>query len=360
MAIKLVKIEDGLRETRFGPLIPVELHALSTVRDPYRAALLQPTGVIEATPNRVGHFDRAAGHRLCADFLRSARDSMADLAVAPEYCVPWSVVDEIIGGALRPAMGAIWILGCESIAPADLNGVSLKCEQGNLIFHHETLDARQVAQKQYVDPVLYVFWSKDAGGIDVLCLVAQFKTTPCRDERDVEINALYRGTHVYVFSNGPNTIQLITIICSDAFDFTPQVANAHRDCLLIHIQLNQKPAHPAYAAYREELISVGSASNVELLCLNWAKNVIEMKAAGNSYGWDNVAGSAWYVPPSRFDGKSIDELHRRGVYYSMLSRRWHAFFLNYDQHILLVRKQKVFFIGAQALAPRNCIEIIER
>lgn len=112
MEINIVDVEEVLHQ-RDLTLCP--LHALNPARDPYRAILLQPQGFIEANEARVGHEDAALGHTLCSNFVSIAAQTYSDLAVAPEYCVPWNVVSEIIEGAHRPPVGSLWILGCESI-----------------------------------------------------------------------------------------------------------------------------------------------------------------------------------------------------------------------------------------------------
>ncbi|TDG05274.1 hypothetical protein E1N52_26490 [Paraburkholderia guartelaensis] len=171
MAIDIIDVEEMLSQ-RPRPFELIGLQALNPAREPYRALLLQPTGVIEANDMRVGHADAALGHALCSGFLSSAVEAHADLAVAPEYCVPWSVVDEIIDGRRRPPVGALWVLGCESIPPAEIEAIAERCNTGGQCeFHHEALDPRQVAQKRYVDPLLYVFWAKDVDGKAVLFLL---------------------------------------------------------------------------------------------------------------------------------------------------------------------------------------------
>lgn len=362
MAITIVDVEEVLR-LRPQPLTLCGLHALSAAREPYRAVLLQPSGVIEANDTRVGHADAALAHKLCIGFIATATQAHADLVVAPEYCVPWTVVDEIIAGNFRPPVGALWALGCESIPPADIQALAARCNaDGQCVFHHEPIDPRQVAQKRYVDPLLYVFWTENADGDAVLFLLAQFKTVACRDYRDVEQTSLCVGQAVYAFNRGVGKMSLLSIICSDAFDFTGHVDEAHLNCLLIHIQLNPKPAHADYAAYRARLCAVGTHSHVELLCLNWAQNVIEAKGGGKISEWKNVAGSAWYAPPAKFgaDDGLIDELHRGGLYYSVLAQRWHSFFLNYEGQILQLQKQKLLFPGEQALVPKNFVAVEER
>ncbi|MDT4813574.1 hypothetical protein FQZ97_465630 [compost metagenome] len=362
LAISIVDVEEVLRQ-RPSLLTLIELQALSLAREPYLTLLLQPEGVIEANETRVGHADADLGHALCSGFLSTAVQNYADLAIAPEYCVPWSVIDEIIEGRHRPPAGSIWVLGCESIPPAELQALAERCNaSGQCVFHHEQLDPRQVAQRRYVDPLLYVFWAQDPEGQRVLVLLAQLKTVACRDYRDVEQTSLCVGQTVYAFNRGLGRMGLLSIICSDAFDFSAHVDQAHLNCLLIHIQLNPKPAHTDYAAYRARLCSVGSNSHVELLCLNWAKNIKEAKGGGRYSEWNNVAGSAWYAPPAKFgaDDGLIDELHRRGLYYNVLAQRWHAFFLNYEGQIVRLQKQKLLFAGEQALAPKNFVAVEER
>lgn len=363
MAINIVDVEDVLGRQHPHPLTLMSLHALNPAREPYRAILLQPNGRVEANDKRVGHADAAIGHALCSGFLSSAAQSLSDLAVAPEYCVPWAVVDEIVAGKHRPPHGAIWVLGCESISPADFQDLTQRYNSaGECVFHHEPLDPRQAAQRRYVDPLLYVFWAQNEEGQPVLYLLAQLKTVACRDYRDIEQTSLCLGSTVYAFNRGINSISLTSIICSDAFDFAAHIDAIHTNCLLIHIQLNPKPAHTDYATYRTRLCSVGTNSHVELLCLNWAKSIHEVKCAGKDLDWNNVAGSAWYAPPAKFsaDDGLIDELHQGGLYYCLLAQRWHSFFLNYEGQVIQVQKQKLLFPGEQALAPKNFIAVEER
>jgi hypothetical protein len=360
-----IQIED-VEEILGGhapPLSLIDLHALDPARDPYRAMLLQPHGVIEANESRVGHADSAMGHAICSEFLAATVTAHADLAVAPEYCVPWSVVDQIATGRYRPPIGAVWVLGCESISPAEIHARGRQYNtDGNCIFDHEVLQQRQVAQKRYVDPLLYVFWAKRKDATPVLFLLVQFKTVACRDYRDVEQRSLCLGQRVYAFNRGVGQMSLMSIICSDAFDFSAHIDEAHLNCLLIHIQLNPKPAHADYSAYRSRLCRVGTNSHVELLCLNWAKNIEEFKGSGKNVPWHNVAGSAWYAPPAKFgvDDSIIDEQHRRGLYYSVLQQRWHCFLLNYESQILQLQKQKLLFSGEQAIAPRSFVAVEDR
>jgi len=188
--IRIVEVEQVLQQ-QASPLKLMSLQALNPAREPYRTILLQPTGVIEANELRIGHADREHGHALCSGFLDSAVHHHADLVVAPEYCVPWTVVEEIVAGRYRPPQGAIWVLGCESISPRDLQDLGHRFQAADhCVFLHEQLDPRQAVQRRYVDTLLYVFWAHDQNGQSVLVLLAQFKTVACRDSLDIEQTSL--------------------------------------------------------------------------------------------------------------------------------------------------------------------------
>lgn len=351
-------------ENVLGDLNLITLRALMPNREPYYAMLLQPQGFINASDQHIGHAAPELGEAMCRAFLTVAADKHADLVVTPEYCLPWSVVQDIVEGHIRPGEGSIWILGCESITPDDLVSLAASVNDGGGFFYHEAIEAVQKAQKRFIDPLLYVFWCRDNAGQAILSFIVQFKTTPCRDGLDVEQRSLYLGKTVYSFNRGVNTIGLLSIICSDAFEFTDTLVDEyHANSLLIHIQLCPKPGHIDFAAYRMRLCSVGSCSNVELLCLNWARGVTELAADGTQINWNNVAGSAWYVPPSKFncDDRLVDAAHHAGIYYSLTPQRWHTFYLNYGPQVLLLQKQKLLLYGEpQALRPQSCLSVADR
>ena len=129
--------------------------------------------------------------------------------------------------------------------------------------------------------------------------------------------------------------------------------------MLVHIQLTQRPAYIDYSAYRSRLFSVASNSNVEVICLNWAANVLTEESADT---WNSIAGSAWYIAPRGVTPTDADvnQLHRGGMYYSIVGERWHSFYLDYAPHSVLLRKQPVFAAGPQVLAPRLPPQVVDR
>src|SRR6185369_16536506 len=136
-----------------------------------------------------------------------------------------------------------WVLGFESITPNELEALPGVLPT-DVRMVHEQLDPQQRAQRAFIDPLVYVFWARTQANALVLCLLVQFKTVPCRDDDQLELRNLYVGSHVYRFRNDANSIKLVGIVCSDAFEFENALVDAHcRDILLLHIQLNQHPAN---------------------------------------------------------------------------------------------------------------------
>lgn len=350
-----------------GDLALISLRALVPDRTPYGLMLLQPEGPIEGSGDRVGHADSVRAAELCTRFLERSVAAKADLVVTPEYCLPWAVVGAIgaTDSPLVPEPGGLWVLGCESITPDALAELVGELRSAGHFVHHEPLASLGNVTGRYVDPLVYVFWATTPDGAKRLCCFIQFKTYPCRDKLDIEITSLRTGHEIYRFGDGVQAIRLLTLICSDTFQCNDSmIQQQHEYCLLLHIQLNQKPADDNYARYRAHLIAVGSKSRVELLCLNWAAPVDEKAENGGLISWENNSGSALYVPPDghRPEDGHIVALHRAGIYYSLTDKkaRWHTFYLNSSAHALLLQKEKVAHRGPVALEPQFCLNVSRR
>jgi hypothetical protein len=346
----------GGQSLRMVPLI-----ALEPRREPFVAVLCQPYGTIHASAAGVGNANPPAVLSIYRSLLDEALQSQAQLLITPEYSVPWNLIREIAAGPRRPPRGALWILGCESITPDELEQLQVVLQdEADVRLIHEPFDQQQRAQRTFIDPVVFAFWVVNEEGADILCLLVQFKTVVSRDPDHVELQSLYLGTSVYKFTAQPGDVSLLSLICSDAFEFTNALVDAHcTNLLLVHIQLNQRPGNIDYAAYRTRVFSVASNNNVEIICLNWAAGVL---IDGDPTPWNAIAGSAWYVSPRdlAMTDADVNELHHQGLYYSVVGRRWHAFYLNFAPHALTVRKQPVFATGPQVLAPRMAPHVLSR
>ncbi len=348
--MEFVRVNEKLaNEDNSLSVLPLKI--LQPSRDLYDALLVQPLGTMQSTEQRVGHADQDSAIKLYQDLLNKACEHAVDLVVTPEYCLPWRVVEEIAETNLKPKQGALWVLGCESITPDALEAFKARQLQKSIKVLCETLPQQN---KDYFCPLVYVFWVNDASDEPKLCMLIQFKTIPSRVAS--ENDHLYCGNDVYVFGNGGNELNFFSLICADVFEFTEeQIRNNHRDSLILHIQLNEKPWHSDFTQYRNHLFSVGSNNHVELMCLNWATGVTwdNNGDPGNVTTWNYVANSAFYIPRRLFQNvpdTDLDAIHKNGIYYNRVHSHWDGLFLNNAAQAILVKKQPVRFDGAQVLA----------
>ena len=86
----------------------VPLQALEPSRGHYLAMLCQPHGTVHATNQGIGNSDSGANAPMYVEFLQRATNALADLVVTPEYCVPWSVFEEVTKGRILPPLGTLW------------------------------------------------------------------------------------------------------------------------------------------------------------------------------------------------------------------------------------------------------------
>jgi hypothetical protein len=360
--MQIVDVEQFLAQNDVAnPLRPLSVAVLDPRREPYQALLCQPQGTIHASHNRIGNADSAASAPMYMALLQEAITYQSQLVVTPEYSVPWSVIGDIARGTLRPPMGSLWALGSESITPDELEAFRASlANQNDIRLMHEPIDPQQRVQKSFIDPLVYVFWARTQADATILCVLVQFKTVPCRDDDHVELRSLYLGRNVYRFRNPAPSVQLIGIICSDAFEFNDALVDANcMDVLLLHVQLNKNPGNPVYSAYRSRLYAVAGNNNAEVVCLNWSVGV---RIEGMEDSWNEIAGSGWYVSPRSdpVEDADVNRLHHGGVYYSLVEKRWHGFYLNYSPHFIVIEKQRVFSTGPQVLAPRLAPHVIAR
>lgn len=341
-------IEDV--EGHLGHRHIVPLRCLLPNHDMYQMLVLQPDGPIIGTPVRVGHEDSARGHALVRVFLNQAREHAAEIAITPEYSTPWTILTEIAQTELRPEPGQVWVLGCESLARERLDATVAALRDAGCFVVHEPL----AAAEGFLDTVAYLFWTREANDASTLAVVLQFKTIASAD--DMEHRALVCGTLVYRINCGINSIALTTLICSDVFELSePQIAE-FTNTLLLHIQLNPKPANEHYKRYRDHLARVTGNRDVHVVCLNWAGNLLEHKTDGSRKRWRNNAGSALYVPPHKFACSQdlIEDAHRKGLYYSRVGQ-WHGYYLDQQPHMLLLQLEKVHEHNVPSVLQRNSL-----
>lgn len=320
------------------------LEALKPSVDEYDVLLIQPKGEIKASKSRVGNHNQQLATEQYSKLLEEASNEQINLVVAPEYCIPWNSIKFVINNDQHPAKGSLWALGCESITIAELE--SLKDDlNGKAHILYENLDIEAAKKKSFLDPLAYVFHTKDGNDEDCLVILIQFKTHISIDDERIEGDNLFTGESVYVFGTKGETIRLFSLICSDAFAAKEETLKNYLDrTIILHIQLNPNPRQDTFRSYREHFFKYAKYES-ELICLNWASNIHECIEDGDEKDWKNIAGSAWYLRPDKFDysDKRINENHSAGLYFTHLkSMKWNVMFLNYNPGAYILRASKVW------------------
>ncbi len=346
----IVSADQVLQNAGFNP--PV-FRALIPNEQNYSVLILQPNGAIEADANGVRHRDAPLAVQQFGGFLAKAMHDNMDLVITPEYSTPWSVVAAAITSGSGPAEGTLWCLGCESVKYTELEQYRQELS-AHVAFIYEPIQGNT---QKFLNPLVYLFrTTRSDKGASRLVAIVQFKTYPMAGDNDhFEINALVLGTKVYAFGGTVQQTRLVSLICSDALDFTDaNAAEIYDRAIILHIQLNPKPRHTQFRQYRTKLFrSAGDAT--ELLCVNWAKDV-SMTFNGATKCWHNVAGTAWYLRPDGFDARdpALVRNHCGGMYYTWCSSlRTHVMFLNFAPAVFQITATKVFHHNVVAVQSRR-------
>lgn len=350
--MKIVNVSDYL-ETH-GLTSPA-LEVLNPTDESYRALLLQPSGPFIGNETRIGPLDLDFADQQATRMLEMAAKGGHHLVVTPEYYLPIKTLLRCVEGNTFPAQDALWVLGCESMSPKQLEEFKAQAMRTGTcdVFFEED----EAAEKQgtYFDPVAYCFIAKEKQSENKRRVVLfQFKTISSKDDHYFENKLLRRGRSIYQFFGPEEYLSLATIICSDAFaiaEDTKILLSLTSRATLLHIQLNPKPHHPDYQKYRFETFrrSIRS-SNCDIVCLNWAENMVLMEHAdGKKHEWNNETGSAWYLPHDRCssDDTEIESNERKGLYYSKHRRDRHVLHFHYAPAVFELTVPKVEHTGLQ-------------
>jgi hypothetical protein len=344
MVMEITEIDKVLADV--GLRSPA-LHCLEPNEELYRVLLMQPEGHILANAEGVRNENADLARMQFQLFLEEAARTRADLVIAPEYSTPWDAIANCIEADCLPPEGALWVLGCESIRIGDLDALARRLEPRAIVVREDLPSEGRL----FTDPLAYIFRARPTtgNGATRTVLLVQFKTTPMGDPDNFEVKNLQRGSRVYKFGGGPRELSLVSLVCSDAFEFKAHVTKLYDRALVIHIQLNQNPRHHQYRGYREDLFGFpGDAT--ELICLNWAHNIQECCGA-KTRCWKNIGGSAWYAKSQQLDvrDEALNENHKRGLYYTWLgSAKAHALFFNFAPATYMLAATKVAHLGVPA------------
>ena len=317
--------------------IELDLEFLQRKTQRNKVILYQHEGNLSANNQKIGNSTKVTRNFISA--MRIAHNEGADLFMTPEYSCPWESIKEMLNNdRLLPPAGKLWVLGCESISLADL--AVLKNESNNeLIEIH--FDQNLENTNSFVDPVCYVFKGSVGGNVKTFIIV-QFKTFHMGvwQGGDIERDNIILGQKIYVIKNNLSTINLITVICSEAMDFRAYLTQANKDFLewvdkpyyLLHPQFNPDPYHRDFIDFRA---CVFSEEHKEIIALNWQ---LRSKVVGSDLLPHCNARSGFYINSNQLNltpGR-INANHKKGLYYFNNKKNRHSYFLSSQPHLFAI------------------------
>lgn len=346
---------DTILANREPSLTMVPLQALVPDSRLYTLLFIQPSGTIAVSTTYIKNSDFNSAYAKFKDFLRIAAEERIDLVASPEYSCPWQVIEEAIQNNQLPAEGKIWVLGCESITRIELE--QIEGRNSNVVWIYERdLEGRR---GNFLDPVCYIFNSKDSNSNNKKVIAIQFKTTPSSPQRSsLERDNLIFGTKRYIFRNDSDSVHLTGLICSDSlqFDFNSlfnpaRGPNLRTPYIILHLQMCLKPRNLAFKKYRSDIYLLSTERIFEVLCVNWANGFSVPGEDPSSFG-----GSAFFTKAEGLDlsDERINSNHDKGIYYTKCADcRAHMFCFNYSEHLFYYENTKASQLYGSAVQNRQ-------
>jgi hypothetical protein len=341
--VELKFIDEELKALN---LKAIPINALHPDDKAYTILLNQHKGKLTATNKFIGNSDDTLDLSVdkFLDFAKVVFKKGYDLAISPEYSCPWKALNSIIASKTLPSPGKLWILGMESITPKEL--IDFINAHGNTNWIYDSDLVKGDHQKIFLDPVCLFFKALNQGGQEVDVCVLQFKNQHMSVHNDVyrEEDYLIEGRFIYVLRNEGNTINLLTMICSDSlkYDNACLLKKNLDKLLMVHIQMNLDPRHHIFKDYRNTIFN-GESSNIEILCLNWAKG---SKILNTPISY---SGTSYFLKSEKpiLEDKRLNANQDCGLFYSYwTNKRCHAFFFASDDYLIGFSTSKT----SQALA----------
>ncbi|WP_439559040.1 hypothetical protein [Dyadobacter sp.] len=346
------------------PGISINLRALSRGTERYRVLLYQHEGVLAFSDgSKLGNLTDCTPQFRA--FLNLARETSADLVMTPEYSCPWTNIREIMEDrSLWPVQGKLWALGAESITKEELRAFHSQYATDDKIFHFDATRLRE--ELTFLNPLVYMFQAS-FGDNRMLVTLVQFKTKHMGvwGGGELERNHLIGGEVVYVLRNNVDSVNLLTLICSEAMNFPAAMGAAQltqlgwndRPFLILNPQINPDPLYSEFVAFRKFLFN---QERKELISLNWNSS---SKIGQDALLRGGTSRSGIYLNSNqvRFgDLGRIRKNHKLGLYYFYFGRDKHAYVLTSKAHAFLIENLSVNITeGVLAQRMRNGPEIME-
>lgn len=315
--------------------ITTELEVLKRDTQRYSSFLYQHKGVFFADNTRIGNIDQEASSTKFINVLTKAKAENISLVLSPEYSCPKLVIDKIIANPeLQPTQQKLWALGGESLSKEELNYFRNLQNQN---IHIQFEDCFANSDKNYVDPLYYIFQGK-YDGIDKLIILIQFKTQHMGvwSGGQIERDNIILGNDIYIIKNNNTSTRLISFICSEAMNvstnLTQQIQTdilwVDMPFLILNPQINPDPSHPDFINFRKFILE---NEKKELITLNWGKETYY-----NEVEWyvsrGNTARSSIFFKTNElnYDKDFIEKNHSKGIYFLHINVNYnkYVFYLN--------------------------------
>jgi hypothetical protein len=337
----------GLQVPNLNVLVPNAL--------PYEVLAIQPGGAMQFRETFVGNENRELAVQKFSNFFHLAVQTQADLVLSPEYACPWNSLEAILHNGLAPALGKLWALGCESITPAELAALKLRVPEPIWI-----CETPQIGAGNFLDPICYVFKTNALTSEEKLVVVVQFKTLPMGGGETFERDNMICGTRRYFLRNRDHDhLRFYSLICSEALEFQIDHARAvefsQHPSIIFHPQMINDARHSDIRKYRSDLFREACSDNLEVICLNWARELKTAEAPPES-PLSKRGNSAIFMKSRRFDrgDNAIKSNHALGLYYSLWKEReTDLCILNFEEHVFHFTNQKVYFVGPAVQSRRT-------
>ena len=328
--------------------VSFNLNVLKRETERYSMLVYQHEGELAATNERIGNASDVSSK--LKSYFELLRSTNADLGITPEYSCPWDILVGIIKEKEQwPQEGKLWAIGLESLKKVDLESTVLGIgnDDVHLYFDREVLKDT----KRFVDPFVYLFRAK-IHGEDKLLIILQFKTHhmgtwgPGVIERD----NMVKGREIYILRNDEESVNLLTVICSEAMNLYQNLDSAVKrrlrwadtPFLILNPQANPQPAHSDFIAFRNNILT---SERKEILGLNWNN----LSKLGNTpLIQHNSSRSGFYVKSNEIDFNGIKRIrrnHKLGMYYFFFGKDRHAFLLNSTCNAFLIENTSVNIIA---------------
>ncbi|MGZ6555136.1 MAG: hypothetical protein ACXVDV_21320, partial [Bacteroidia bacterium] len=182
-------------------------------------------------------------------------------------------------------------------------------------------------------------------------ILIQFKSKPCSGgELGIENTKMKIGTQYYIFRNSQDSILLLTLICSDAFNesrVTEINALSNSPLLVFHIQLNENTRHHTFTSYKKILFNAGN-KNRDIYCLNWADSTRLITPLATKTIKDSFSSHFTQAEKVKTDDDTVYLNHLKGLYILYWNnKKSYAYAFNPRESVFVVSNHK----PSQTLSP---------